>query len=318
MEKILFVMIMLMAACSDPSTQETSEDVGGLGEQCYPNQTCNEELDCINDLCVAPDERGTLGKPCYANSTCNESLDCNIDGICIVPAICGDNTIDADEECDGFANEANCSGLGFYNGTVECTSDCTLDYSACNGKCGDGIIDTGEQCDGTNFGTTQCDIGTLGCNEDCTISMDCQTIVESSVGEDFECVVTQEGFVYCKGNNTYGQLGNGTNTSSDIWVRVLGLTDTAIVAPQMDPPCNDETGLGQIVFSKHMCALKTDGNVWCWGWNNAGQLGDNSTSNRNIPVVFSHITGPFDFIMVGCEATAVKVVGNSNWQFTWQ
>jgi hypothetical protein len=33
----------------------------------------------------------------------------------------------------------------------------------------------------------------------------------------------------------------------------------------------------------HIVALKTDGTLWTWGINNAGQLGDNTTNNRNVP-----------------------------------
>lgn len=45
--------------------------------------------------------------------------------------------------------------------------------------------------------------------------------------------------------------------------------------------------------------MKTDGTVWCWGWNNRGQLGDASTSDRSTPV---QVTGGF-------KATAVSAAG---------
>jgi alpha-tubulin suppressor-like RCC1 family protein len=34
----------------------------------------------------------------------------------------------------------------------------------------------------------------------------------------------------------------------------------------------------------HALALRRDGTVWAWGYNNAGQLGDGSTSARLAPV----------------------------------
>ncbi len=34
----------------------------------------------------------------------------------------------------------------------------------------------------------------------------------------------------------------------------------------------------------HFCARKRDGEVWCWGDNGAGQLGDGTTVTRNVPV----------------------------------
>jgi len=33
----------------------------------------------------------------------------------------------------------------------------------------------------------------------------------------------------------------------------------------------------------HTCALATDGSLWCWGDNSAGQLGIGSNQPREIP-----------------------------------
>jgi alpha-tubulin suppressor-like RCC1 family protein len=34
----------------------------------------------------------------------------------------------------------------------------------------------------------------------------------------------------------------------------------------------------------HACAITTTGGVTCWGWNISGQLGDNTTTDRDMPV----------------------------------
>ena len=39
--------------------------------------------------------------------------------------------------------------------------------------------------------------------------------------------------------------------------------------------------------SSHVCALVHNGGAWCWGFNDNGQLGDGTTTNRSTPVVVS-------------------------------
>ncbi|REE98542.1 hypothetical protein [Thermomonospora umbrina] len=79
--------------------------------------------------------------------------------------------------------------------------------------------------------------------------------------------------VWAWGDNTQGQLGDGTTNDSTVMVKVSGLTDVKAVA-----------GGGA-----HSLALKTDGTVWAWGDNTYGQLGDGSTTRRTAPVKVSGI-----------------------------
>lgn len=83
------------------------------------------------------------------------------------------------------------------------------------------------------------------------------------------CAVTEDGAVLCWGSNMVGQLGNGSTDDSDEPVEVSGLGSgvTAI-----------STGSG------HSCALTDAGAVTCWGFNEAGGLGNGSTKNADIPV----------------------------------
>jgi alpha-tubulin suppressor-like RCC1 family protein len=69
------------------------------------------------------------------------------------------------------------------------------------------------------------------------------------------------------------------------------------------------TGVQKIASTYwHSCALKTDGTVACWGGNGSGQLGDNTTMDRNAPVVPA-IDGVAD-IAVGSDHTcAIKTGG---------
>lgn len=72
------------------------------------------------------------------------------------------------------------------------------------------------------------------------------------------------GVPYCWGDNSFGQLGIGNTTS-----------------PQLSPaPVNVPTGSQwtEIAVSDHTCAIKSDQTLWCWGGNDTGQLGTNTTS----------------------------------------
>ena len=83
-------------------------------------------------------------------------------------------------------------------------------------------------------------------------------------------VLTSSGGVLTWGQNTYGQLGDGTTADSLTPVAVhlpAGTRVTAIAAGGTD-------GL----------ALTSSGSVLAWGWNTYGQLGDGSTANSSTPV----------------------------------
>ena len=89
-----------------------------------------------------------------------------------------------------------------------------------------------------------------------------------SVGDVFACAV-QGGGVWCWGTNDHGQLGDGTTTSHDLPAKVSGL-------PQ---PAASVSANG-----RHTCAGLGDGTLWCWGWNQQGELGDGTTAERRGPV----------------------------------
>ncbi len=99
------------------------------------------------------------------------------------------------------------------------------------------------------------------------INRDCSTtpvqvsgltdVTAIAAGDSHTIVLKADGTIWAWGENTVGQLGNGTTTNSITPVQVSGLTDvTAITA-----------GI----------ALKNDGTVWAWGGNTFGQLGVETT-----------------------------------------
>jgi RHS repeat-associated protein/uncharacterized repeat protein (TIGR01451 family) len=135
-------------------------------------------------------------------------------------------------------------------------------------------INGGVQCWGMN------DMGQLGdssnINKNTPVNVSgLSNAIAISAGYRHTCALTAAGGVKCWGNNTYGQLGNSSYTSSNIPVNVTGLTSGAIAIT---------------AGNNHTCALLSNGTAKCWGYNSNGQLGNNSITNSNIPVLVSGLS----------------------------
>ncbi len=90
------------------------------------------------------------------------------------------------------------------------------------------------------------------------------------------CALLSTENVKCWGQNAYGALGNGSTTNSDVPVAVTGLTGVhAIDAGEYH----------------HTCAQLNTGTVKCWGWNAWGQLGNGTTTNSDVPVAVTGLSG---------------------------
>ncbi|WP_338845539.1 hypothetical protein V8J88_17625 [Massilia sp. W12] len=90
------------------------------------------------------------------------------------------------------------------------------------------------------------------------------------------CALTTAGGVLCWGANTYGQLGDGSRTDSNVPVAVTGLSSNV---------SSIATGL------YHSCALLNNGAVQCWGYNGVGQMGIGKVSDYSPPVQVSNLSG---------------------------
>ncbi len=94
-----------------------------------------------------------------------------------------------------------------------------------------------------------------------------------STGANHTCAVLSYGGVECWGQNTYGQLGDGTTTNRSTPVAVGGITNAASISAGM----------------YHTCVVTTTGTVMCWGRNNYRQLGDGTTTQRTSPVLVDNL-----------------------------
>ena len=112
-----------------------------------------------------------------------------------------------------------------------------------------------------------------------------------SAGGNHSCAVRGSGAVQCWGDNTHGQLGNGSTSNSSSPVTVAGIANAISVS----------AGVG------HSCAVLRGGGVQCWGANDNGQLG--------VSVESTFVTYQYQGYMnvtVNYSTTPVSVDGISN------
>lgn len=117
--------------------------------------------------------------------------------------------------------------------------------------------------------------------------------------------LASDGTVYSWGDNTHGQLGNGTNTDSNIPVAVK-TTGT---------PMDGKTIVQVAAGAPYSIALASDGTIYSWGNNSKGQLGNGTTINYTVPVAVKtdHIlTSSTPKITIGgVPATDITIVDSN-------
>ncbi len=152
-------------------------------------------------------------------------------------------------------------------------------------------------------------------------------IATAAGGYRHSMALKDDGTLWLWGSNFYGQLGNGTNTSSNIPVQLIGFGSSfssiaagyghslalngGIIqawgmngAGQLGIAFGNTTdtnspflvsslsGITAIAAGdQHSLALHADGTLWSWGFNGAGQLGDGTNTYSTVPVPVNSLTG---------------------------
>ncbi|MEZ4736825.1 MAG: CARDB domain-containing protein [Caldilineaceae bacterium] len=164
-----------------------------------------------------------------------------------------------------------------------------------------------------------------------------------AAGGSHTCALRQDNSLTCWGDNTYGQIGDGTTTHRSTPVEIiaggvsaiaLGSIHSCILLQSGGVRCwgdnnngelgngtntenhtpVDVVGLSSSVVSltthrDHTCALLNSGVAKCWGANDSGQLGDGTKTSRNQPVTVTALTTSLNAISAGGLHTCAVTIG---------
>jgi alpha-tubulin suppressor-like RCC1 family protein len=170
--------------------------------------------------------------------------------------------------CDGDKARFTCDADGVAT-RVECPTGPCLTSTCSNAVCGVAAA-VGETCGPQATGT---------CNEGAA----CTGIgIQLAARRLTTCARMHDGAVYCWGDNTNGQIGDGTVIARGNPTRVRGLPPVARVA----------------VGYWNACGITAEGEAWCWGKSDNGQLGKRTSAYEVTPQKIEGLP-PVDSIAIG-------------------
>jgi len=121
-----------------------------------------------------------------------------------------------------------------------------------------------------------------------------------SVGYAFGLVRNTDGTVWVWGNNTDGEMANGTASARSIPAGVSGISSL--------------TGVSASVDGSFALALTATGTVDAWGYNSSGQVGNGTTTQSLSPVA---VTGPTSVVGIAAGATHGMAVTSGGAVWAW-
>jgi alpha-tubulin suppressor-like RCC1 family protein len=173
-------------------------------------------------------------------------------------------------------------------------------------------------------------------------------IKEIRAGNNFTCALSTAGAAFCWGSNSFGQLGDGTTSSTGraaatavngghVFLKIsvgyqhaCGVTASAVLCwgENTDGQLGDGTTTSRLVptpvsstqsFTSvvagedHSCALTSTGSAWCWGSNDFGALGDQSVADSPVPV---QVVGGLSFASIAAWSHTCAVTTDAR-GFCW-
>lgn len=114
-----------------------------------------------------------------------------------------------------------------------------------------------------------------------------------SAANNGSCAVKTDGSTLCWGLNNYGQLGDGTTTTSANGVVPAGLG----------------SGVRSIILTGQIgCATMENNSARCWGLNNLGQLGRGAGANGSVPTAPTGLDSGVDYVDAGVYSNTFATV----------
>lgn len=92
-------------------------------------------------------------------------------------------------------------------------------------------------------------------------------VLAIAAGDTHTVAIKSDGTLSTWGNNTFGQLGDGTTTAKTLPTQIGSATNWKTI----------------VAGGNHNLALKFDGTLWAWGANTYGQFGDGTITDKALP-----------------------------------
>lgn len=101
----------------------------------------------------------------------------------------------------------------------------------------------------------------------------------ADMGYNHSCAIKVDGTLFCWGNNTNGQLGIGNTYDFSVPAQAGTASDWRLISAGGQYSSNNYA---------HTCAINQSFNLYCWGYNIYGELGDGTTTSKSEPVLIKH------------------------------
>lgn len=131
-----------------------------------------------------------------------------------------------------------------------------------------------------------------------------ETPAEIGAGWWHTCALMESGDVYCWGDGTYGQIGDGTTSNYNRPVNTVDLP-------------TGRTAKTLAVGEHHACVIADNDEVYCWGNNEEGAVGDSNLQDAQETPVHVDLPGTHYAVSIGAGNEHTCVATNFGNAYCW-